>query len=128
VESHPSKDEGWAILRVGFSRKIFISPLAQGGAGRSSDQGEAKGYVEDGEGVEHQSGKKQRDQRYQLGVMKDVVEKQKKESRGNDYEDAVKSVGETEMMPEDEASHAQQKQDESERSQDPGSPGDVPVV
>jgi hypothetical protein len=79
-----------------------------------SDQGQAEGDVENWESEDEHSGQKNRDHRYQLGVMEDVVEDQKQDSCGNDCEAAIESVGETEVMPEDEARDAEGKKQNSD--------------
>ncbi len=42
-------------------------------------------------------------------MMKDVIENQKQESRGDDCEGTMKSVDETKLTTEDEANRAQEK-------------------
>jgi hypothetical protein len=92
----------------------FIFPVAQCGSCNGSHQGQAQGYVEDGEGEEQESGEAYRDDGDQLGVMQDIVEDQKQDSGGDDDDGAIESVSETEVMTEEEARGAKEKQKESE--------------
>jgi hypothetical protein len=106
----------WSLVpwRRGFRLAILVFPVTDRRAGHGSHQGEAEGYIEDWEGVEEESGCEQRDDRYQLGVVQDVVEDEEKKSCGENRQGAVERVGETEVMAEDEAGHAQEEEEKSE--------------
>lgn len=104
----------------------FLSPpFSRGGDYHGADECQSESDIKYGRRDKQHDGRKQRDDRDEPCMMKNVV-KDEEQKRCSDYrKTAVKRIGEAKVMPEDEAPSSQQKRQGSNSYHDQSSPFDV---